>query len=155
LSGQSRLDAPWALFVAAADMTNARAIIQGVEDPAGLAWSPDSRWLAFASNDGDRQGLWIIEPASGRLVRISSGSGWLHVTWSSTGTKLAALRDEAPLGEDRTQIVLLAKCQYLPVTSQARNEHASGPSRIKHNLSIRGPAVLQTIRDQTLPEVPP
>jgi hypothetical protein len=105
-SGPSRLDAPWALFTGAADMTNARAIILGVEDPAGLAWSPDSRWLAFASQDGDRQGLWVVESGTGRLVRISSGSGWLDVAWSPTGTQLATLRDEAPLGEDRTQIVL-------------------------------------------------
>jgi hypothetical protein len=47
-SGPSRLDAPWALCVAAAEMTDARAIVERVEDPAGRAWSPDSRWLVFA-----------------------------------------------------------------------------------------------------------
>ncbi len=61
------------------------------------AFSPDGRWVAFASNrGGGRTSLWIV-PAdrSGPATRLTEGASDLQPTFSPDGTRVAFVSDRA------------------------------------------------------------
>lgn len=59
------------------------------------AWSPDSRWLAYAADDG----IAILDPRTGRRHLLSRDRGF-DLVWSPDGTRLAYLRGRGPGSDD-------------------------------------------------------
>ncbi|HEY1641900.1 MAG TPA: S9 family peptidase [Streptosporangiaceae bacterium] len=103
-------DRPSRVFVVAADgSAPPRAVTPGPFEAAGLAWSPDSRSLAFGSGRHDNwdldlaEDLWTV-PADGSAApaRITGGGlGWSRPAWSPDGSRLAAYLNPTPLESPR------------------------------------------------------
>jgi dipeptidyl aminopeptidase/acylaminoacyl peptidase len=127
-------DRPSRVFVVAADgSTPPRPVTPGPFEAAGLAWSPDSRSLAFASGrneDWDLDlavDLWVV-PADGTDAprRITSGGASYCVpAWSPTGDRLACYVNPTPLESPRNRQVVVVDVasgkQTLLTTSLDRN----------------------------------
>ncbi len=66
------------------------------------AWSPDGKWIAFASWSAESGHLWkVSSKGDSSPVRISESSAlWMDPSWSPDGTMILALR--APLGSMRS-----------------------------------------------------
>jgi dipeptidyl aminopeptidase/acylaminoacyl peptidase len=103
-------DRPSRVFVVAADgSAPPRPVTPGPFEAAGLAWSPDSRTLAFASGrheDWDLDlavDLWVV-PADGSRApeRVTSGGAAYSLpAWSPTGDRLACYLNPTPLESPR------------------------------------------------------
>ena len=103
-------DRPTRVFVVPADgSAPPRAVTDGPFEAAELAWSPDSRSIAFASG---RHEAWDLDLAADLWVVAADGSadpeavtgggrGWSRPSWSPDGTTLAAYLNPTPLQSPR------------------------------------------------------
>lgn len=78
-------------------------------------WSPDSRWLAYAGDDGIR----ILDPRTGRERVLTHDRGFA-LAWSPDGTRLAYLRGRGPASVDFA----------VPLTGDLRTVSLSGDPRV-------------------------
>jgi dipeptidyl aminopeptidase/acylaminoacyl peptidase len=104
------LDRPARVFVVPADgSAPPRSVTPGPFEASGLAWSPDSRSLAFSAArheewDTDLAAdLWVVRAdggaAPGRVTK--GGAAWSLPAWSPDGTALAAYLNPTPLENPR------------------------------------------------------
>lgn len=107
VSGPARLDASWTLYTVGESLADPAILLDGIEHPTALRWSPDGRWLALAGSVGGSEGLWLIEIATRRSVRISTFPFWLDLAWSRDGSRLVGLRDETPQGGNRAATIVI------------------------------------------------
>jgi len=110
------VDRPGRVFVVAADgSAPPRPVTPGPFEAAGLAWSPDSRSLAFASGrheDWDLDlavNLWVVAAhGSGELTRVTSGGAACSLAaWSPDGDRLACYVNPTPLESPRNRQVMV------------------------------------------------
>ena len=75
------------------------------------AWSPDARWIAFASLDEDQVGhLWKVAASGGAPVRLTPRAGeYFNPVWSPDGQSLVAVRGSGATARGRT---LVADAEY-------------------------------------------
>jgi dipeptidyl aminopeptidase/acylaminoacyl peptidase len=103
-------DRPSRVFVVAADGSSPpRAVTPGPFEASGLAWSPDSRSLAFASGRNEdwdldlAADLWVV-PADGTGAprRVTGdGAAYSEPSWSPAGDRLACYVNPTPLDSPR------------------------------------------------------
>ncbi len=75
-------------------LRNERVLVTGWSTPSGVAWSPDSRWLAYSQDDLDFNGELFIHAADGSVgpVNVSQHpKGDYDAVWSRDGSKLGFL----------------------------------------------------------------
>ena len=89
ISGQARLDVPWNLYLLAPSATEARHVLEGISHARALAWSPDSRWLAFSGERGGSEGTWLYDTRTDQTIAISPSQA-LTLAWSPAGDEIAA-----------------------------------------------------------------
>ena len=89
VSGQDRLDVPWNLYVIPPSATNARPILEDITHAGALAWSPDSRWLAFSGGLDGQEGTWLLDTSNNQAIAISASEA-LVLAWSPAGHRIAA-----------------------------------------------------------------
>lgn len=70
--GQDRIDLPWALVILKADGA-ASAILEGLREPQGLAWSSSDELLVSGTLDG-RPGVWRVPVNGGAPARAAPES---------------------------------------------------------------------------------
>jgi eukaryotic-like serine/threonine-protein kinase len=93
------------LYVSHPDGTGLRQVTNDMAVDRVPRWSPDGKWIAFFSNRSGRLALWKIRPDGSELQQISEGGGGFYPTWSSDGSRIAALYGlEGPPGKDAVWI---------------------------------------------------
>jgi len=76
------------------ELRGARTLVEGWASPSGVAWSPDSRWLAYSMDDLDFNEELFIHAADGSVgpVNVSQHpKGDYRPVWSRDGSKLGFL----------------------------------------------------------------
>jgi hypothetical protein len=104
------------LYLMEPDGTNVRLLSGGLEMTAGLAWSPDSRWLVVSGSiPGATQARSALS-----LVKVATGERWLltdtfvrEVAWSPDGRWIACVVPLRPMTQSERRIVGLIEIQYL------------------------------------------
>jgi WD40 repeat protein len=76
-----------------------RTLIEDKFDLSGASWSRDGKWIAVrASEKGQSTALFLFEPQEGSRIKLEyedltpdrdAFNGWLDLTWSPDGSKLA------------------------------------------------------------------
>ena len=97
VSGQDRLDVPWNLYVTPPSATGARPILEDITHARALAWSPDSRWLAFSGGLDDQEGTWLFDTSNDQAIAISASEA-LALAWSPAADQIAATVPVDPNG---------------------------------------------------------
>ncbi|MBV6644448.1 MAG: PD40 domain-containing protein, partial [Cyclobacteriaceae bacterium] len=72
-------------------LSNSKVLLNGWSTPAGLAWSPDSKWLAYGLSDLDFNQEVFIQKAdnSNKAINVSMHPKWDgNPVWSPDGSKL-------------------------------------------------------------------
>jgi len=64
------------LYVARADGTSRRKLLDDQHRNRGPSWSPDGRWLTFYSNRSGSYQIWAIRPNGTDLVRLTGGESF-------------------------------------------------------------------------------
>jgi WD40 repeat protein len=84
---------PWDVYLMDPASLQVERVLSDVYDPAGLAWSPDSQWLAYTSGrgNGQPQGLWIFSVQARKKVLIRKGN-YSDFVWAPDGRALLALQ---------------------------------------------------------------
>jgi len=95
------------LWLKSSDGTDGRQMTQDIS-VQGVQWSPDGRWLAFGGlaiyeHEHPPWNLWLLDPVSGELRRLTYGSnpsyGDTLINWSPDGTQLISSRSMDNLQE--------------------------------------------------------
>jgi TolB protein len=79
------------LYVADANGSNVKRLTRSKEDESAPCWSPDNKWICFASKINERRSLCKVSPSGGPTERIPT-SGILNPTepdWSPDGKWIA------------------------------------------------------------------
>jgi Tol biopolymer transport system component len=94
---QRAFEAAGKLWVVDRPGTPARRLIRGLPETAlelSPAWSPDGRWIAFATWDGAERGhVWKVPAAGGLPERLTAEPGeYLNPVWTPDGSTLVVTR---------------------------------------------------------------
>jgi hypothetical protein len=96
-SGRSVFEGAGKLWVVDRPGTPARRLIDGLPETTlelSPAWSPDGRWIAFATWDGAERGhVWKLSSAGGAPRRLTTEPGeYLNPVWAPDGSTIVVTR---------------------------------------------------------------
>ncbi len=84
------------IYVTNADGSGPKLLDQSVTGP--IAWSPDGTMIAYSHAADHEEGIYVAEPESGRVTRLTSTGGWDgEPVWSPDGTKIAYVHNHCTL----------------------------------------------------------
>ena len=108
--GSPRVLGEYQLYLMNKEGTQTRRILEGFKASGGVSWSPDGRWLVFPAifgeEEGDDQGLWLINPESGELRMIAEG-GFSVPAWSPDGQRMVVVEYLGHVPEREHRLVIL------------------------------------------------
>lgn len=86
------------LWLVSTDGARRRPLTRGDQADNSPRWSPDGRRLAFISDRGDRQQVWLIPSDGGEAARLTDfpPGGIADLSWSPDGTRLLCTRRATP-----------------------------------------------------------
>lgn len=91
---------------------NVRLLSDGLRITPGVSWSPDGKWLVFPAvfkaGEGEVQGLWLADPATGERTLIAEGSFGIP-DWSPDSERIVVVEFVGPPADsdDRIRIITL------------------------------------------------
>ena len=89
---------------------NVRLLSDGFRISAGVSWSPDGKWLAFSAvfknGEGEDQGLWLANPATGERTQIAEGSFGIP-DWSPDSDRIVVVEFVGPPGDSDHRILMI------------------------------------------------
>jgi len=79
------------LYVANADGSNLRRLTKSPQDESSPCWSPDGRWICYASKESERRSLSVISPSGGAPRRLTTrlASSPTEPDWAPDGKHIA------------------------------------------------------------------
>jgi hypothetical protein len=83
---------PFDLYVSSPEGTNIEKIVDAVQDPLFIKWSPTERMIVFAGTFNNLPGIWLVDPATAKVTRIWQRSG--EFEWSPDGSKIVIVNSE-------------------------------------------------------------
>ena len=108
--GSPRVLGDYELYLMNKNGEQIRPIVEGFKASGGVSWSPDGRWLAFhaifGEEEGDDQGLWLVNPESSELHMIAEG-GFGIPAWSPDGQRMVVVQFFGPPLEREFRPVIL------------------------------------------------
>ena len=108
--GSSLVLGDYRLYLMNKEGRQIRPILEGFKATGGVSWSPDGRLLVFPAifgeEEGDDQGLWLVNPESGELRMIAEG-GFSIPAWSPDGRRMVVVEFLGPPGEREHRLVIL------------------------------------------------
>ena len=109
VAGHARASVPFNLYLMDPEAQQPRKVLADIKYASGLAWSPDSQWLAFVGGlprRGDH--LWLFNPQTTTLHRVAKAElgNWYGVAWSPEGQQLVAVRERKESEERQSELVL-------------------------------------------------
>src|SRR3990172_7756803 len=98
------------VYLVKADGTGVRLLLEGFYDSAGLAFSPDGRWVAFPGRfgrrEGEEQGLWVVDVETGERRLVAEGV-FDAPRWSPDGQQIVVVQFVGPVETRRDQLVII------------------------------------------------
>jgi TolB protein len=79
------------LYVCNSDGSNLRRLTKSPQDESSPCWSPDSKWICFASKEGERRALRKISPSGGsaQVIATTTAPNPTEPDWSPDGRWIA------------------------------------------------------------------
>ena len=97
----------WNLYLMDPEEQQPRKVLANIKGHGGLAWSPDSQWLALVGQLPWRgEGLWLFQPHTTTLHRIADGKEMYAVTWSPDGQQLIVIKTVLPYERHESELLL-------------------------------------------------
>lgn len=92
--GVNRSASPYELYLMDPVQQEPIAVLEGLIEPHGLRWSPDSQWLAFSTAFGriNQRYLGLFSPSLKKLYLLPnspSATAFHSLAWSPSGTEIA------------------------------------------------------------------
>jgi hypothetical protein len=98
--GLGRLDATWDLIVVTPEVGERKTLLRGLSEPSSVAWSGDGRWITLEDTQETGGGTtWLIDAASGRVMRLESNQRVTGLTWAPDSHALFGFVDPTPNGD--------------------------------------------------------
>lgn len=124
------------LYVSDADGSNPRQI--GPDDVSVQfpVWSPDGRWIAFTTWEGETGHIWRVRSSGGGGERLTTEGGlYVEPAWSPDGSRIVALRgwareyrtSSSPFGVGAAEEIVWIPADGGPATLIAPSESRSAP----------------------------
>jgi dipeptidyl aminopeptidase/acylaminoacyl peptidase len=90
------------IHLASADGSGSLQLTQGESSATSPAWSPDGRWIAFASARSERRNIWRIPVDGGEAQQVTDVEGSVGAfQWSPDGRRFAFTMTDPPTEEDK------------------------------------------------------
>lgn len=107
LRGQSRLDAPWNLYLMDPRNLQLHRVLGGIRGGSNLTWSPDSRFLAFNGDvPGKGSGTWVVAASDSALQHVGADT-LSALSFSPDGKQIAGILDLGGLFPPKRQILIV------------------------------------------------
>lgn len=121
--GFDRLDHPWKLYIMDPRSRRSVQVMDGLGDPCGPTWSPDSKWVMVCARHGSDAGTWVVNVTTHRRLQLFA-TAIVPFAWAHDGTQVATILPNDPKEDISTQlehqIVVIVDLPVMlwPVTKQ-------------------------------------
>jgi WD40 repeat protein len=93
VDGQDRLDAVSGIYLIDVGSLHVSKVLDNLQNPCDLAWSPDGHWLAFTGKVRGQMGIWLFSPSTKALHLVAFNGEPSRPAWSPDGRRLAVIED--------------------------------------------------------------
>jgi len=156
-SGRRVFEAAGKLWVVDRPGTPARRLLEGLPETAlelSPAWSPDGRWIAFATWDGAERGhVWKVPATGGASRRLTTQPGeYLNPVWTPDGSTLIVTRGSGATARGHPWAsnawYELVKLDPACMATAAGGNTAAPPSGSRCDTTGGAPRIVRIIDDQ-------
>lgn len=103
----------------------ARMLLESVDSPTNMAWSPDGKWLAFDGDvQGQGKGIWLLNVNGQKLYQVAVGN-FERPAWSPDGHTIMVVVGSPLQGQSNSALVSYASLAILNVNKIVNDSGAT------------------------------